>query len=253
MKVTLLQKPGPLTAPYFASNLEKAFSELKSDLSASAKLVGTSRKGWARVDVSGDDEEVLGELVIRKFGLARTDMNEVDGQGVYDGIVVTSTSENLQLDLGIETPRPLNVTIPLSVLRAQLTDGRQVAYRSITESYCLSAGVKVSTRITGKKPEEIEAWLSDEQISRFFGWFETGLDRIVVFDCFKQQLESAIAKTQLSRDIIYVEPITLTTQVAVCKLGTDAIGLMPKLGSNLKKHGLKPFIPRRIIARCRQW
>ena len=111
----------------------------------------------------------------------------------------------------------------------------------------------MSVRITGKMEEGIEGWLSDEQIGRFSDWFETGLDRIVVFDCFKEQLESAIAKAQLSRDIISVDPITLTTQVAICKLGTDAIGMMPKLGASLKKHGLKPFIPRRIMARCRQW
>jgi hypothetical protein len=253
MKVTLLQKPGPLTAPYFVSNLEKALSELKSDLSASAKFVGTSKKGWARVDVSGDDEEILGELVIREFGLAHPDLSEVEMYGIYDGVTVTSTSESLQLDLGIETPRPLNVTIPLSALRAQLADGRGVACRDLVENYCLSAGVKISARITGKWPEKVEAWLSDEQINRISDWFETGLDRILVFDCFKQQLESAIAKAQLSRDIIYVEPIRLTTQVAVCKLGTDAVGLMPKLGSILRKNALKPFIPRRIIARCRQW
>ena len=253
MQVTLLQKPGPLTKPYFAANLEKAFSELQSDLSARAKLVGTSNKGWARVDVSGDDEEVLGELVKRKFGLAHPDLSEVDTQGVYEGVTVDSDTENMQLDLGIDTPRPLNVVIPLSALRAQLADGRPVACRSIIESYCLSAGMKVSVRITRKSPEKIEGWLSDEQIGRFSDWLETGLDRIVVFDCFKEQLESAIAKAQLARDIISIQPITLTTQVAVCKLGTDAIGLMPKLGSSLKRHGLKPFIPKRIMARCRQW
>ena len=116
MKVTLLQKPGPLTTPYFAANLEKAFSELQSELSARAKFVGTSKKGWARVEVSGDDEEVLGELVKRKFGLAHQDLREVDMQGVYDGVTVGSRTENLQVDLGIDTPHPLNVTIPLSVL-----------------------------------------------------------------------------------------------------------------------------------------
>jgi hypothetical protein len=253
MKTTLLQKPGPLTAAHFASNLEKAILELKSDLSANAKFTGTTRKGWAKVEINGDDEEVLSELVSREFGPARLDLREVERQGVYDCVTVGSTVENMQLDLGIETPRLLNVTVPLSALRAQLSDGRPVVYRDIVENYCLVGGVRASIRITRRDPELVEAWLSDEQISRFSDWMKTGLDRIVVLDCFKQQLESAISKAQLSRDIISVQPMTLTTQVAVCKLGTDAIGLMPKLGSSLKKHVLKPFIPRRIIARCRQW
>src|SRR5271157_5379310 len=108
MKVTLLQKPGPLTAPYFAANLEKAFSELQSELSARAKFVGSSKRGWAQVEVSGDDEEILGELIARELGVAHPDLREVDTQGVYDGVAVDSSTENLQLDLGIDTPRPLN-------------------------------------------------------------------------------------------------------------------------------------------------
>ena len=253
MQVIILQKPGPLTAPFFASNLDKALDELKSDLSASAKVTGTSRKGWTRVDITGDDEEILGELVGRKFGIAQVELREVENLGVYDGVITGSTMENLQLDLGVETPKPSIVEVPLAALRAQLTDGKAVPCRDIVENYCLVAGVKISVRITRKNTDKVEAWLSDEQINRFSDWLQTGLDRILVFDCFKQNLESNIPKANLSRDIISVEPLTFTTQVAACKLGTDAIGLMPKLGAHLRKHELKPFIPKRIRTRCRQW
>ena len=253
MNVTLLQKPGPLTTPHFGANLENEFSQLQSNLTARAKFVGTSKKGWTRAQISGEDEEIYAELLVRKFGVAHENFDEVELQAVYDGVAVDSNTEDLEVDLGIDTPHPLNATIPLSALRAQLADGRQVAYRDITESYCLSPGMKISIRITDKNPRRIEGWLSDEEINRFSDWLQTGLDRIIVFDCFKEQLESAIAKAQLSRDIISVESVALTTHVAICKLGTDAIGLMPKLGSCLRKRALKPFIPKRIIARCRPW
>jgi hypothetical protein len=223
MKTTLLQKPGPLTAPHFASNLEKAISDLKGELSATAKLTGATRKGWAKVEILGDDEEIVGELVRREYGTAHVDLQEVEMQGVYDCVTAKSTNDEMQLDFGIETPRLVNATIPLPTLRAQLADGRPIAYREIIENYCLVAGMKSSVRITKQTPERIEAWLSDEQIERFSDWVKTGLDRIVVFDCFKQQLESTISKAQLHRDIISVQSITLTTQVALCKLGTDAI------------------------------
>ena len=253
MKATLLQKPGPLTAAHFTSILEKAILDLKGDLTATIRLLGVSRKGWAKVEILGKDEEILGELVRRKFGLVHLDLREVEMQSVYDCVTVGSTGDELQLDFGIETPRLLSATIPLSTLRAQLADGQPLAYRDIVENYCLFGGVKSSVRITKLRPERIDAWLSDEQINQFSEWVKTGLDRIVVLDCFKQQLEYAINKVQLNRDIISVQPITLTTQMAVCKLGTDAVGLMPKLGANLRKNVLKPFIPRRILARCRPW
>jgi hypothetical protein len=253
MQITILQKHGPLTAPFFVSNLNMALAELKSDLNATAKITSATRSGWARVEVTGEDDEVLLELVARKFGLAVTDSNKVEDQGVYEALAIGSSPEALRLDLGIETPKPMIVKIPLFALRAQLADGNAMTCRDIVENYCLVAGVRVSVRITKKSPDEIEGWLSDAQIRGFSDWFQTGLDRILVFDCFKQQLESAVSRASLNRDIISVESQTFTTQIAVCKLGTDAIGLMPKLGTQLKKHGLKPFIPKRISTRCRQW
>jgi hypothetical protein len=79
------------------------------------------------------------------------------------------------------------------------------------------------------------------------------LDRVQVFDSYRHELELAIKRSHLERDVISVEPRTLTAQSVLCKLGTDAIGLIPKLGSLLKARELKPFIPKRIVARCRQW
>jgi len=99
----------------------------------------------------------------------------------------------------------------------------------------------------------MQAWLSDSQMNQFSDWITEGLDRIQIFDCYKQDVESAILKAGLSRDIITVEPITLTVQSVICKLGTDAIGLIPKLGSVLRRCALRPFVPKRIMARCRPW
>lgn len=79
------------------------------------------------------------------------------------------------------------------------------------------------------------------------------LDRIQVFDSSKREVEFAVRKANLDRDIISVERQTLTTQSVVCKLGTDAIGLIPKLGSILRRRELKPFLPKRIVSRCRPW
>jgi len=253
MQVTILEKPGPLTAPFFVSNMNKALYELKSDLSATAKVAGITDKGWARVEIDGEDAEILHSLVKSRFGPAFTHFSTIENQGVYEAMVIGSSPENLQLDLGTESPRPMIVRIPLIALRAQLADGKPITCSGIAEDYCFVTGLKVSVRITQKKSETIEGWLSDVQMNRFSDWFGIGLDRIIVTDCFKQQLESAISRASLTRDIISVESSNLTTQVAVCKQGTDAIGLMPKLGAQLRKHSLKPFIPKRVKARCRQW
>jgi hypothetical protein len=36
-------------------------------------------------------------------------------------------------------------------------------------------------------------------------------------------------------------------QVVLCKLGTDAVGLIPKLGRYLKSAVLVPFSPKKIL------
>ena len=253
MMISVLERPRELTANRFKVNLEKALEELKTELTASTKLDGFSSKGWARIDVDGEDHEILEELIIKKFGRAHKNLHEIEIPGVYDSILAESSSQGLEADVGIESPSPLTCILPLGNLVAQLADGKPTSCRQLIENYCLFPGVKISVRITKRRADAMQAWLSDSQMNQFSDWITEGLDRIQIFDCYKQDVESAILKAGLSRDIITVEPITLTVQSVICKLGTDAIGLIPKLGSVLRRCALRPFVPKRIMARCRPW
>ncbi len=255
MKIVVLQRPGRHTSRDFKVNLENALSDLKGELSASAKLDGFSKKGWARVEVAGEDHEVLLELIARQLGRAQPNASETELHGVYEGIVTGVINQNLEVDIGLETPRALGVTIQLSTLRAQLTDGQPLRSEEILENYCLFPGNRTSIRITRFDPVSgiVEGWLADSQVEKFSDWITIRLDRVQAIDCYRHEVEDAIQRTHLKRDVISIEPITLTAQSVICKIGTDAIGLIPKLGSLLKGRELKPFIPRRILARCRRW
>lgn len=255
MKLTILQKPGRFTAKNFNSNLEEALGKLKGELSASIKLEGFSPSGWALVDIAGEDFEIVSELVSRQLGQARTDLGRVELHGVYDGIVAKTLRDGVEVDIGISEVEPSNVRITAATLRAQLTDGKSVPAEEIARFYCLLPGNRASVRITDMDPSRdmVEGWLSDSELESLKSWVLTGLDRIQVNDCFRQEVESAVRKARIERDIVAVEAVTLTTQSVVCKLGTDAIGLIPKLGGVLKGRRLSPFVPRRILAQCRPW
>lgn len=255
MKITILQRPGPHTAKEFSSNLENKLAFLKGDLHASFKLEGFSRKGWTRLDIKGEDSQVVSELFIRDLGQAQTDFAQVAEQGVYEGIIINRSNDNLEVDIGIESPTPVNVKIGPAALRAQLADGKLLQASEIAREYCLIPGMRASVRITrlGSDGNSIEGWVADSQIERFACWMATGLDQIQVSDSYGREVEFALRKTGLERDVVTVEPITLTAQSVVCKLGTDAVGLIPKLGSTLRHRELNPFIPRRITARYRPW
>jgi hypothetical protein len=253
MKITILERPSEITARSFNQKLEKALDELKTELNATTNLDGFTSNRWARIGISGEDSEILAELIINEYGLAHTDLREIEAPGVYESIITGSNTQGLEFDVGLEKPRHVNCSVPASHLIAQLADGKNIQCREIIEDYCLFPGVRLSVRITRKTDSEIEAWLSDSQIERLSGWITSGLDRIEAFDCYKQEVEAAILKANLSRDIISADRITLTVQSITCKLGTDAVGLIPKLGSVLKRQKLSPFIPKRIAARCRPW
>ena len=234
--------------------MEESLSKLRGELSATTKLVGLSGHGWARVDIDGEDSEVMVEIVSREFGRAQTDLNQVQVQGNYYGIV-NPAGADLSVDIGIEKPTPLSVNLDLKGLRAQLCDGKPLSGREIAEIYCIHPGSRLAVRITSLRRESstLEAWLADFQVELFSEWITSHLDRIQVFDCTRPNLENAIRKANLERDVISVEPNTLTTHSVVCKLGTEAIGLIPKLGAKLRESELQPFLPKRILTRCRQW
>ncbi len=253
MKITILERPTEITAKNFSQRLEKALNELKTELNATATLAGFTSNGWARIGIVGEDSEILAELIAKEHGLAQPNLQEIEVRGVYDSIITGSSAHGLEFDVGLEKPVHVNCSVPASHLIAQLADGKNIQTREIIEDYCLFPGERLSVRITGKTDNKIDAWLADSQIERLSGWITTGLDRIEVFDCYKEEVEAAILKAHLPRDTISADRITLTVQSIVCKLGTDAVGLIPKLGSVLNRQKLWPFIPKRIVARCRPW
>lgn len=254
MNITILQRPGQFTAKDFTRNLESALNLLKGELSAFTRLDSFSKKGWARIDVDGPDSEILSELIARELGRAQTDLATLSPNGVYDGIIAGQFHDNLEVDIGTERPKPVNVKIALGTLRAQLADGKPLPGSEIVQGYCLFPGSRVSVRITRLRPDGgVEGWFADSKINQLASWIATELDRIQIYDSYRSEIESAIKKSNLERDIVSLESMTLTAQSVVCKLGTDAVGLIPKLGSALRKRELNPFIPKRILARCRPW
>jgi hypothetical protein len=255
MKLTLLQRPGELGAQDFGTCLETTLSALKGSLTASTSLEGFTQEGWAKLEVNGPDMEILVELISKKLGLAHTDLDSVNLNETYPAIVNNSTAGSLEVDIGVENPEPLKVRIKPSTIQAQLADGKALPAREILEHYCLYPQSGTTVRITKLDRHEsiAEGWLGDPQIQLFSDWVRTGLDRIQVYACSRQVVESAVKMGRLERDIIAVESMTITVHSLICKLGTDAVGLIPKLGSFLRKRELKPFLPKRVLTRCRPW
>jgi len=253
MKVTLVQKRGKVEDRDFRNQLETAIRNTIGNLSATATFSSYTKEGWVTLSVTGEDAEIVTELLSQTFGTISEDASKGELHGNYRGIVEEISTAGLGVDIGTERPRSTLVNVKLSSLQAQLADGQKISTRRIGDCYCILPQTPVSVRVTHSSPSEIEGWLADSQVSQFSRWITGGLERIQVFNCLPTHMDFAIRKTQLERDIIATEQLSLTVQSMACKVGTNAIGLIPRIGSVLRKSQLVPFIPRRIQEECRTW
>jgi len=156
----------------------------------------------------------------------------------------------LRVDIGVYSPHVCDAVIPLEQLRAQLADGKKLSLQQLTELFCLCTHTPLCVKIAqDAKPEneQVKAELSSSQISKFNEWISSNLDRLIVLGATKQQLEHAIKISGHSRDIIRTETLGMLEHAVVCKLGTDAMGLTPKLGPHLYTATLASFSPQKIL------
>ena len=134
---------------------------------------------------------------------------------------------------------------PLHRIRAQLAEDKAESLKEITEKFCLYKGIPIKVRIEDiKNVKRISLAITDEQESYLKDWNRYPFDRVVVIGAFNNQVRKAIKKSRLSRDIIRLDPLSFTTSLLTCKLGTDAPGVIFKLGQELRHAKLFSFIPR---------
>lgn len=246
--VTLLEK---VYGPFFVGLFEPVFSSLCEGLKVQVKVVGKTDRNWIKLEVSGEDENVALRYLNQKFGLAPSSVNEVEKFSTTKGRVVASEKDEdgLQVDIGISSHQFYGAYIPLQTLRAQIADGKELLYKQIIDFFCLYENLPLEVKIVSDMENE-EGWIraefSESQLSEFAQWRHAYIDRLIVFGVSRSHVEHAVKESKHIRDIIKINSLGLLEHAVVCKLGTDAVGLIPKLGKSLSTARLAPFSPRKI-------
>ena len=152
------------------------------------------------------------------------------------------------MDVGVFEPKVVHAIIPLRRLQAQLMGGRKIGLGKIAELFGFCKGLPVSVKVTRLSEEEsfIEAELSALQVEKYEGWRESLLDRLIVLGSSLYEVKITLDYARLNRDIISVEPLGMFEHALACKLGTDAAGLIPKIGRALKDAKFTVFNPKRL-------
>jgi len=208
--------------------------------------------GWVQVDLAGDDEAIAANYLIKEVGLCPSNFENVRKFSTLKGYItnIGKSEGALSVDVGVFQPKIIYANVVLRRLQAQLVDGKEVALRKIAELFGLCEGLPVNVKVTSLNGAEscIDAELSSGQIERYVVWRESLLDRLLVLGSSLREIETALQHAKLERDVIDVEPLGLLEHALTCKLGTDAAGLIPKIGRNLKKAKFAVFNPKTLRA-----
>lgn len=246
--ITLLEKGyGSFSLP----NLETMLSSVCEDLQVKIKVQGKTTRDWIRIEVTGEDESVALRLLDREIGLAPTSTESVGKFSAVRGKVIDSvrSTTELRIDVGVFVPKVCDAVIPRQRLQAQLTDGKNLSLQRLIKLFCLYDFTPLHIKIVADLNVEKGFWeaeLSETQLCRFSGWLGSNLDRLIVLGASQGEVEASVERSRHSRDILRIETLGPFEHAILCKLGTDGVGLMPKLGPYLRHAYFEPFSPRKI-------
>jgi hypothetical protein len=245
--LTLLQKAyGDIRA----QSIEPLLKSLCKGLDVQVKIKGATAQGWIQVNVDGKDETAALQLFTNEFGLAPVSIEKVKKFSILRGRIVSSSSgkvDGLLVDVGIFQPKTVYAEIRLEALRAQLADGLELPLQRLTELYCLLHNVPLYVKILRIETNgNLAAELAEQQLALYNDWLSLMLDRLLVLGVRLKDVQYAVEASRHFRDVVKIESLGWLEHIIVCKLGTDAVGLIPAIGRILRGASMAPYSPRKI-------
>jgi hypothetical protein len=227
--------------------VDKLVRSMMKDLKVEIETQLTSQK-WIKATFSGEDEAVTLRYLEDRIGRCPVSIENVRRLSTVHGYIASSDDRELRVDIGVWSPRIYHAVIPLRYLQAQLVDGRKTALAKIAELFSLTKNMPLNIKIhDGQNVEgNFKAMLSEKQLSLFKEWLRSFLDRLVIIGASLNEVENGVRRARCVRDVLNIEPLGFFEHAVVCKLGTDAVGLIPKLGRRIRKARFSVFNPERI-------
>jgi len=246
--VTLLTKTYNNFQP---KTIEKFLKPKLEGLRASTKICGVTSRGWVQIAISGEDETAALHYLANEIGLCPTDLKLVNKFSTIKGRVtaLNKSKDAIYIDIGVSSPKIVDATIPLQHLQAQLVDGRKAALKKLTELFGFCENLPLHVKICDIDREKgyIEAMLSLNQLKQYEYWMKSLLDRLTILGASCEEVRFALKMAGCNRDVVGIEPLGIFEHYIVCKLGTDAAGLVPKIGKRLRNATFSIFNPREIL------
>ena len=250
--LTLLEKCYSFRWRHFLKIFEDTLSPIIENLEIQFKILGKTRENWIQIEVIGSDVQVVTNYLDQKFGLAPISLENLNVFEEIKGKIIDAkrVGYGLYVDIGISSPRHIDVLLPLHVLRSQLADGKKLSVTNLIEAFALYNNHPLTIQVTriDREKGKIEGRLSTSQHSLFEEWVSLDFDRILVLGRPFTEVHRVIKNSNTERDVIKVIPLGFLEQLLLCKLGTEGPGIIKVIGSMLPQTPLHCFSPKKTRA-----
>jgi len=198
---------------------------------------------WLQVRARGEDADAFLNLLKLEYGEAPVSRSNLEKWDVVRGFVAGAgrIGYGVYVDVGVQNPRPKDALYTLHRMRAQLADGEPRSARDILDANALVDFVPLKMIVTGLEGENISVELEDGARDILVGWRKYPFDRVIVVGADRAFVENAVRSSGLVSDVVKVESLSLFVQSVVCKIGTEAPGVIAKIGNRLRGVGLKSY------------
>jgi hypothetical protein len=231
--------------------VDRNLRDMLEGLKVRARVKGVSDRGWVEVDVSGEDEKAALNYIIDHIGLCPNSLDGITKNSAVKGFITSlgKSEDAVRVDVGITLPHVVDALLSLQSLQSQLCDGRKIALAKIIRLYGFCDNLPLVVKITDtvEKDGLIESTLSGKQLDQYKRWILSRLDKLLIVGASLPEVEFALGRIEAERDIISVESLGMFEHSITCKLGTDGVGLIPKIGRYLRNATISLFSPRRIL------
>jgi hypothetical protein len=206
------------------------------ELGVEAKVVANPTNKWVQVSIEGEDEVIAAAYARKEVGTCPVSLENVEVGAVLKGYVSKVDESRMQLiiDVGVFEPKVTQAAVSVVILRRQFAVGKDVGLKAIAEAYGIAEGLPISVKVTEKEAEGLKAELSPDQVEKLKGWQQSLLDRLIILRAPNELVTTTLERAQLDRDVIDVEQLGFFEYALICKLGTDARGLIPRVGRYMR-------------------